>query len=169
MGIPNVGKSTVINRLRAEGCVKGGKAVKTGALPGITRAVSGIVKILEEPLVYLVDSPGILVPKFTNPEIGLKIALTGGILTRVAGEYVLADYLLHLLNERKRLSYVEALGLKGPSEDILATMEEAARFLQGIKEPRPTDKLNTTNAITCFLTHFRKGNFGRFTLDNIPS
>lgn len=51
--------------------------MKTGGIPGITKSVSGIVRILNEPPVYMLDTPGVLVPKISSPEMGLKLALTG--------------------------------------------------------------------------------------------
>lgn len=91
VGMPNVGKSTIINRLRSLGMNNNTKAVKTGNLPGITRNVSGLVKILDEPLTYLLDSPGILMPKITSPDQGMKLSISGK-KTRYDGPQLRCNY-----------------------------------------------------------------------------
>ena len=70
VGIPNVGKSTLINRLAKK------NIAKTGNTPGVTKAQQWI-KVGKE--LELLDTPGILWPKFEDQEVGLKLALTGAI------------------------------------------------------------------------------------------
>lgn len=76
VGMPNVGKSSLINSLRRIG-VKKGKAAPTGAIPGITRTVAGTIKVLESPKVYLIDTPGVMIPHIPDPVSAIKVALTG--------------------------------------------------------------------------------------------
>lgn len=59
VGIPNVGKSTIINSLRQLSGKR--KPAKTGAMPGITRAMSGFA-VCDDPPIYLIDSPGVMLP-----------------------------------------------------------------------------------------------------------
>jgi ribosome biogenesis GTPase A len=58
VGMPNVGKSSLLNAMRRVGTGRSKKAAITGGQPGVTRKVSTTVKISENPLVYLIDSPG---------------------------------------------------------------------------------------------------------------
>lgn len=73
IGVPNVGKSTLINRLR-NFHLKQSNAVRVGAEPGITRSIQSKVKINQNPLVYIYDSPGVLEPTFKEIETGIKLA-----------------------------------------------------------------------------------------------
>ncbi|KAJ3045797.1 Mitochondrial GTPase [Rhizophlyctis rosea] len=76
VGVPNVGKSTMMNKLRELGVHKG-KASEVGMRAGVTRKIQTRVKIWEDPAIYLVDTPGIFDPHYSHPIEGLKIALTG--------------------------------------------------------------------------------------------
>jgi len=100
VGMPNVGKSSLINSLRRIG-VKKGKAAPTGAIPGITRTVAGTIKVLESPKVYLIDTPGVMIPHIADPVSAIKVALTGAISDHLSDEEVIADYLLFQLNQEQ--------------------------------------------------------------------
>lgn len=76
VGLPNVGKSSLTNKLRMVGMNKG-KVSEVGAHAGVTKTIQTKVKINENPPIYIVDTPGVLCPSVTTPLQGLKIALTG--------------------------------------------------------------------------------------------
>ncbi|KAF9604759.1 hypothetical protein IFM89_010261 [Coptis chinensis] len=104
IGVPNVGKSTVINsihqiastRFPAQGKKK---RATVGPLPGVTQDIAGY-KIAHQPSIYVLDTPGVLVPSIPDIETGLKLALTGSVKDSVVGEERLAQYLLAILNSR---------------------------------------------------------------------
>lgn len=139
-GIPNVGKSTFINRI-INLYVKGrGTIAKQGSSPGVTRSVQERIKILTHPLVYIFDTPGIfklifwikihlnlfyvkstgiLEPRFENPiEDPLKLAACDLLPSHVIGKDVVADYILFWLNKNSRFEYVEVLKLDEPIDNI---------------------------------------------------
>lgn len=88
LGIPNVGKSTLINRLA------GTKAARTANTPGVTRAQQWI-KLGDD--FELLDTPGVLWPKFDDPKVGYHLAITGAIKDKVLPEYDVVQYALNFL------------------------------------------------------------------------
>ena len=77
IGIPNVGKSSLINLIRSGSLRIKGKALKTGNMPGVTRALQTKIRVSDDPLVYLLDTPGIMMPNISNLEAGMKLASCG--------------------------------------------------------------------------------------------
>ncbi|QQZ07967.1 ribosome biogenesis GTPase YlqF [Heyndrickxia vini] len=90
IGIPNVGKSTLINRLAKK------NIAKTGNMPGITKSQQWI-KVGKE--LELLDTPGILWPKFEDQEVGYKLALTGAIKDTILNLQDISIYALRFLEE----------------------------------------------------------------------
>ncbi len=107
MGIPNVGKSTLINRLA------GKKIAKIGDRPGVTTAQQWIKvgKTME-----LLDTPGILWPKFDNRDVGLKLAATGAIKEVLVDFQDIAFFLLGIMMKRYPESLSERYGLTDLAE-----------------------------------------------------
>uniref|UniRef100_A0A8C3JNN4 Mitochondrial ribosome associated GTPase 1 n=1 Tax=Calidris pygmaea TaxID=425635 RepID=A0A8C3JNN4_9CHAR len=117
IGVPNAGKSSLINSLRRLH-LKKGKATAVGGEPGITKAVLTRIQVCEKPLMYLVDTPGVLPPKLGDVETGMKLALCGAIRDHLVGEDVMADYLLYTLNKQQQFGYVRHYGLAGACNTI---------------------------------------------------
>jgi ribosome biogenesis GTPase A len=75
------------------------KRATVGPLPGVTQDIAGF-KIAHQPSIYVLDTPGVLVPNIPDIDTGLKLALTGAVKDSVVGEDRLAQYLLAMLNTR---------------------------------------------------------------------
>ncbi|KAI9483057.1 MAG: P-loop containing nucleoside triphosphate hydrolase protein [Benjaminiella poitrasii] len=165
VGMPNVGKSSLINSLRRVGVGKG-KAAATGAQPGITRTVIGTVKVLEDPTVYLIDTPGVMVPYIEDPVRSLKVAVTGGIRDHLSDEQVMADYILYRLNEFGAYDYATWFNLPDhqPTNSIDDLLKGVAKRIGAIAKG---GELDLTLAAKFFLKQYRAGKLGQFTLDDV--
>uniref|UniRef100_A0A672V965 Mitochondrial GTPase 1 n=1 Tax=Strigops habroptila TaxID=2489341 RepID=A0A672V965_STRHB len=172
IGVPNVGKSSLINSLRRLH-LKKGKATAVGGEPGVTKAVLTRIQVCEKPLMYLVDTPGVLSPKLGDVETGMKLALCGAIRDHLVGEDIMADYLLYALNKRQQFRYVQRYGLADACDDIELVLRHVALTkgrMQKVKVLTGTGNvnmmmLNYPAAAYEFLRDFRAGRLGRVTLD----
>ncbi|XP_046982911.1 mitochondrial GTPase 1 [Schistocerca americana] len=169
VGVPNVGKSSLINTLRNRFLGKS-SAAAVGAKAGITKSVQNIIKVSEEPKVYLIDTPGILTPSIRDVEAGLRLSLCASLQDHLVGEEIIADYLLFWLNKHRRFNYVELMGLQEPSDNIGTVLTQCALKLGKTLKVRNYDgqyiyKPDMTSAAAFFLKAFRKGDLGTIMLD----
>lgn len=152
-GIPNVGKSTFINTLAGKACTK------TGNKPGVTK---GKQWIRLNKSVELLDTPGILWPKFEDQKAALKLAFIGSIKDEILQTEELAAELIKYMEEE----YAGAIGEKYSVE----TTEDSYECLRRIAESRHClvrgNELDTEKAAALFLDDFRNGRLGRITLEN---
>ncbi|XP_006813561.1 mitochondrial ribosome-associated GTPase 1-like [Saccoglossus kowalevskii] len=169
VGIPNVGKSSVINAMRRMH-LKKGKATRVGAIPGITRGVLKDIQVSNRPPIYLVDTPGIMDPHIPGIEAGMKLALCATLHDHHIGCDVVADYLLFWLNKHSKFEYVEEFELEEPTDDIIFLMTHLAKkagkmqyfkTLDGSRELRP----NLDASANYILRLFRQGRLGKHIID----
>lgn len=119
VGIPNVGKSTLINRLAKK------NLAKTGNTPGITKAQQWI-KVGKE--LELLDTPGILWPKFEDQAVGYKLALTGAIKDTITNMEDLAVYGLKFLATHYPKRMEERYKLSEVDEDLVVTFDHIGKL-----------------------------------------
>ena len=120
----------------------------------------------DKPAVFVVDTPGVMLPNIPSAETGLRLALTGAIKDEVVGTELIADYMLYQLNQMQSTRYVDALQLPRPTDDIGELFKLVYRRCGALgKKPDVQDRL----AAQFLLHEFRRGAFGNFTLDAIES
>lgn len=152
VGIPNVGKSTFINTYAGKACTK------TGNKPGVTK---GKQWIRLNKTVELLDTPGILWPKFEDPAVGLHLACIGSVKDEILNIDELALELIGILLEKypgvltARYGVDEAL-------DAPRLLMEVARNRNCIKRG---DELDYSKAAALIVEEFRSGKLGRITLE----
>lgn len=168
IGIPNVGKSSLLNTMRNR-YMKKPNASPVGGVPGITRSVLNRIKVSEDPPVYVLDTPGILTPNIPDIEAGLKMALCNVLQDHLVGEDVIADYLLYWMNKNKKFSYVEYMGLEEPTDVISEVLTMSAVKLKKYKKIKTSEGYKIYPdfilAAKHFLDGFRRGDLGKFILD----
>ena len=154
-GIPNVGKSTFINSFAGRACAK------TGNRPGVTK---GKQWIRLNKNVELLDTPGILWPKFEDQDVGIRLAWVGSIKDDILNMEELALLLIAYLQK----SYPGALHLRYE----ISEEGEALEILQNIAKARGClkkgEELDYTKASGLFFDDFRGGKLGRITLEWAP-
>ena len=153
VGIPNVGKSTLINRLSKK------SLAKTGNMPGVTKAQQWI-KVGKE--IELLDTPGILWPKFEDQEIGYKLAVTGAIKDSVIQMQELAIYALKFLEQRYPERLKERYGIDGVDEEIVKTFDAIGKRRSFVSPGGEVDYEMTAEAI---VRDIRNQYLGRVTFD----
>lgn len=154
-GIPNVGKSTFINTFAGKACAK------TGNRPGVTK---GKQWIRLNKNVELLDTPGILWPKFEDQEVGIRLAYVGSIKDDILNMEELALSLIGYLKEH----YPGVLQKRYETDETGELLE----ILQGIARARGClkkgEELDYAKASGLFFDDFRGGKLGRITLEWAP-
>ena len=152
-GIPNVGKSSFINTFAGKACAK------TGNKPGVTR---GKQWIRLNKNVELLDTPGILWPKFEDQSVGMKLALIGSMNDDLLNIDELSLELIAFLTENYPGALEERYQISEEHEKPVEVLEEIARSRNCI---RAGGELDYSKAAALVLDEFRSGTIGRITLE----
>ena len=153
VGIPNVGKSTIINSLA------GRKTARTGPQPGVTR---GKQWIRIEGRLDLLDTPGLMWPKVSVPEQGLKLAALGVLGPKAYSEEEVARYVLRMVREIQPQALESRFGIKDVQRlDENQILESIAGF-RGFSENEGTGFQKTAHFV---LGEFRRGRIAKIILD----
>ena len=152
VGIPNVGKSTFINAYAGKACTK------TGNKPGVTKGKQWIRlgKGLE-----LLDTPGILWPKFEDQEVGMRLAFIGSINDEILIEDELAIDLITYLKDRYPMAIENRFNIEA-RENPTETLELIAKARGCYKKGQEIDY---TKAASVLMDEFRAGKLGKMTLE----
>ena len=154
LGIPNVGKSTFINK------VSGRKTAKAEDRPGVTRSKQWIAvdRSLE-----LLDTPGMLWPKFDDPAVGMRLACTGAVRDEIVDLEELASHLMAYLGGQYPDALLQRYKVEAEPEDAGFTLLEKAGRKRGFLVRG--GGVDTERMARILLDEFRGGRLGRFTLE----
>ena len=155
VGVPNVGKSSLINRMT------GKKSAKTGDRPGVTKGKQWLG--LENGM-QLLDTPGILLPKFEDPQVGLNLAFCGSIKDEILDTASLALELIKVLQRDYPQLLRERYKLDELDEDALVNMEAIAAKRGFIL---PGKRIDYERCARTLLDEFRGGKIGNITLEKV--
>lgn len=151
VGIPNVGKSTFINSFAGKACTK------TGNKPGVTK---GKQWIRLNKTVELLDTPGILWPKFEDQAVGLRLAYIGSIKDELYNIYELSVLLTEYLSEKYPQMIPAFYEIaSGTTEEMLTRIAEKRGCLKSGGE------YDLDKASKCLVDDFRNGRLGRISLE----
>ena len=155
VGIPNVGKSTFINSFA------GRAAAKTGNKPGVTKGAQWI-RLNKQ--VELLDTPGILWPKFEDQAVGVKLAMLGSVNDEILNIDELSMELIKLLDEYFPEVISERYQIE-KQEEPLKVLEEIAKVRACLLKG---NELDISKAANILMDDFRSGRLGKLTLEFPP-
>lgn len=155
VGIPNVGKSSFINAITKK------RTAKVGNRPGITRTNQWIKT---EYGLYLLDTPGVLWPKFETENMGLNLAFTGAIKDEIMDIENLAYKFVEFMSKYYMDNLCERYNLTEKFDETIQVIEQIAVNRGKVLKGNRIDYFSVSNLI---LDDFRKGNLGKITLEMV--
>ncbi len=158
VGIPNVGKSTFINSFAGKACTK------TGNKPGVTKGKQWIRlnKSLE-----LLDTPGILWPKFEDQNVGMRLAFIGSINDEIIIMQEMALDLIRCVGERYPQVFENRYGVSYEGDGAQAAIRMLDEIARARKCYLKGEELDYDRAAALFVDDFRSGRLGRITLEEV--
>lgn len=154
VGIPNVGKSTLINRIANR------KSTKTGNKPGITKSIQWINS---KDGIYLLDTPGVLWPKFEEENVGLNLAFVGSIKDEILDTVTLSLKLIDKLNIINKTLLIRRYNIESNIKDPYVILEKIALKRGCLLKGSTIDLEKAANIV---IDDFRKGLLGRISLES---
>lgn len=154
VGIPNVGKSSLINRLA------GSKRAKVEDRPGVTRGKQWVTLAND---VELLDMPGVLWPKFEDQDVGLSLAFTGAVKDDIMDMESLACFFIKKLRTVSCDAFKERYNVDVKEEDTDYEVLEAIGRRRGFLVSG--GEINTERAAIILIDEFRSGKLGRISLE----
>ncbi|OAF71734.1 Mitochondrial ribosome-associated GTPase 1 [Intoshia linei] len=170
VGMPNVGKSTFINKLRQIKLKRKGRATPVGMFAGVTRRVMDRIKVCDNPSFYMLDTPGILSPSIDSIEAGMRIALCGTMQDHLVGNEIICEYLVYWMNKNKISNFTKYYQLDSIDGDIYEILKNIAiarnLFSQHKTVTKKIVSIPDYNLISNkIIRDFRSGNLGKICLD----
>ncbi len=154
VGVPNCGKSTIINMLAPKA------SAKTSNRPGVTRGQQA-VRINED--IELVDTPGVLWPKFEEEHVGLNLAATGGIKDDILDKYSLVIRFINVVKDKYPNALKDRYGIETENR-------QADEILEDISKKRGLlmsgGRVDIDRGCVMLLTEFRAAKLGRMSLES---
>lgn len=155
VGVPNVGKSTLINKL------VGQNKAGVGSRPGFTKRLSWI-RVGKD--IELLDSPGVLWPKFDNQEEAMTLAALSSIKEEVVDSYQISSFILRKMYSLYKERLEERYGISSISDDLIEEMDIIARKRGALKKGGVTDYEKVSKII---IGDLQAARLGMVTFDRI--
>ncbi len=153
IGLPNVGKSTLINSLA------GGKRARIGPEPGVTRSQQWVLLGKQ---VELLDTPGIMFPNIADPRTGLKLGLLAMLKHDIVSDEVLTEYLLYLLRQQERHDALARYGIESLPATVHELLDRVGAWYGCLL---PGGGIDQPLAATHIVRDFREGKLSRLSLE----